>query len=684
MTPPTYPNPSGPDPRPVHVQVCCHLDDDLYFMNPDLMHALRSGAAVVTVYLAAGEADGRNAPRGTPGYHDLPADHAAYAAARIDGVLAAYAYMATGDRCAPWDRTLLETAAGLTAETATLRAAPHIRLVFLSLAKRDGAGRSMGFAELWDGSAARKSVLVPAGSLLPAAQTCTGEQVVQALAGFLTAWPPTVLRVMDPFPDSTVDRTTGEREPRDHPDHAPAAHYALAALDALRGTPEEPRCTVVGYRGYGNRDWAANLAPADLADKHRVLSVYGAGTPGHPGDRKIGAATAKKPYGTSCASRYPGGELALVHLASGRLAAFGVEGSEPVLWTAGQDPGDGWDAPRPLDADGPVLPYAAAVGADGHPGAAAQLFAVRRHLDPDPRRHRLEVLTAREDPGRAAGFGPWISLGNPHDGHAWYKGRGIGMPGVARDGLGRVHLFVRNHGTGLSSRTAAPDGRWGPWRDLGGRGLQGPLHTVVGADGLVEVVGNARDEVLIWRQLADSEGLLFHQVRIGLPTGGCPVPLALPNGTLALLHRPAGSARIEVGHRAAPGAVWGVLPHPVGEIAGQALAAATGPAPLVAATDWAGGVYVRPLALLGRPEPAPWQRLTAAGAVGTPRLVHHEGQVIVAHRTDRGGPPRSHVLRPWARVPVPEGSPGRGPRTDPLTMETSPPLPAGPGRGPRA
>lgn len=640
-----HPHPADPDALPVHIQVCCHLDDDLYFMNPDLMHALRSGAAVVTVYLAAGEADGRNAPRGTPGYHGLPADHAAYAAARIDGVLAAYAYMATGDRCAPWHRALLPAAGGLTAETATLRAAPHVRLVFLSLAKRDGTGRSMGFGELWNGSAARQSVLVPTGSLLPAGQSRTREQVVQTLAGLLTAWAPTVLRVMDPFPDSTLDRATGKREPRDHPDHAPAAHYALAALDTLRGTPQEPRCTVVGYRGYGNRDWAANLGEADLAEKKRVLSVYGAGTPGHPGDRKIGAATAKKTYGTSCASRFPGGELALAHLASGRLAAFGVEGSVPVLWTAGPTAGDGWNAPRPLEADGPVLPYAAAVGVDGRRDAVAQVFAVRRHLDPDPRRHRLEVVTAREDPGRPAEFGPWISLGNPHDGHAWYKGPGIGMPSVARDGLGRVHLFVRNHGTGLSSRTAAPDGQWGPWRDLGGRGLQGPVHAVVTIDGLVEVVGHTRDEVLLWRQLPGTEAPSFHRSRAGVRTGDCPVLVALPDRTLALLHRPAGSPHIAVSHRADPRAGWGALPHSIGEIAGRALAAATGPTPLVAATDWAGGVYVRALPVPGQQETAPWRQLTAGGALGTPQLIHHEGRVIVAHRTDRGGPPRSHALR---------------------------------------
>ncbi|MFF4409566.1 hypothetical protein ACFY2W_15450 [Streptomyces sp. NPDC001262] len=50
----------------VPLQICCHPDDDLCCMNPDLHHALASGASVTIVRLAAGEADGRNGSRGTP------------------------------------------------------------------------------------------------------------------------------------------------------------------------------------------------------------------------------------------------------------------------------------------------------------------------------------------------------------------------------------------------------------------------------------------------------------------------------------------------------------------------------------------------------------------------------------------------------------------------------------------
>lgn len=94
------------------LQVVAHPDDDLFFMNPDLSRSISTGVKVATVYLTSGESDGRNEAH-SPHLQDpaRPADHAAYAEARQNGIRAAYAQMATGDRTSAWQRTSVPTAA---------------------------------------------------------------------------------------------------------------------------------------------------------------------------------------------------------------------------------------------------------------------------------------------------------------------------------------------------------------------------------------------------------------------------------------------------------------------------------------------------------------------------------------------------------------------------------------------
>lgn len=95
------------------LQVVAHPDDDLFFMNPDLSRSISTGVKVATVYLTSGESDGRNEAH-SPHLEDPagPADHAAYAEARQNGIRAAYAQMATGSRTSAWQRRSIPTAGG--------------------------------------------------------------------------------------------------------------------------------------------------------------------------------------------------------------------------------------------------------------------------------------------------------------------------------------------------------------------------------------------------------------------------------------------------------------------------------------------------------------------------------------------------------------------------------------------
>ncbi|MFD0331956.1 PIG-L family deacetylase [Streptacidiphilus monticola] len=84
------------------LQIVAHPDDDLFFMNPATVHGLRAGTPSATVYLSAGDADGRNPMRLQEGL--AVADKAAYTKARQNGLRAAYGAMALGNPGPPGDR----------------------------------------------------------------------------------------------------------------------------------------------------------------------------------------------------------------------------------------------------------------------------------------------------------------------------------------------------------------------------------------------------------------------------------------------------------------------------------------------------------------------------------------------------------------------------------------------------
>lgn len=198
-TPAPTPAPEPPDPGRV-LQVIAHPDDDLYFMNPDLRYSISAGHPVTTVYLTSGEADGINA--GSAKAATTKPDKPAYAEARQNGIRAAYAKMATGDRGSPWTRTVVPTRGGGHAEVDVLVAKPQVNLVWLQLRE---AGTVYGNAPdslhgLWDGKVPRLDSMLASGTPVTQKFSYTKDQVVQTLIGILEQYRPTTVRSQDPTP----------------------------------------------------------------------------------------------------------------------------------------------------------------------------------------------------------------------------------------------------------------------------------------------------------------------------------------------------------------------------------------------------------------------------------------------------------------------------------------------------
>ncbi|MFK3731338.1 PIG-L family deacetylase [Streptomyces sp. NPDC088090] len=498
------------------VQFVSHPDDDLYFMNPDTAQSLADRTPLTTVYLTAGEANGVNARPGRAA--STAPDKPRYAEARQNGIRAAYAEMAAGDRTSPWDRTVIPTAGGGAAELDTLRARPEVRLVWLQLreAGSPSADRPHSLRGLWHGRIPALGSLRASGTPVDADFAYSKEQVVATLTGLLDRFRPTFVRTLDPTPGTHA----GTGRLRDHQDHAYGARFAQAALARWAERPGHPRFGVQSYVGYPNTELPQALDPGTSEEKLRSLRTYAwldgtdhCGSPAGCGDLKM----ADRPQGRDWTGtvRYARGSSTewLQRGADGGLLALGVQDGRLASWQ--RAPGGSWRGPELLPGGG----LDGGVGSVRLPDGRIAVFGTRTSFA-GPAGYRREVVTTEQSaPGGR--FGAWRSLGTPGKRDEADRTPDISAPAVAVDGAGRVSLFLRDGDHRLAGRARTPGGGWGPWRSLGGADLHGDPVAATDARGRTYAFAATRDSVLMW-------------------TGGTggraagPLPTGLPATTLAL------------------------------------------------------------------------------------------------------------------------------------------------------
>ncbi len=483
------------------LNVCAHPDDDLYFLNPDVMQALAEGCPVTSVYLTAGEANGVNAPQ------DEEPDYEGYAAARQYGIRAAYAAMAVADRDGAWRREVRRLPGDVVFETATLIAAPHVTLAFLNLrAPLDAAdGGANRLAWLWTGRRDEQPYLRPTDSPLPAPGRLGREDVLAVLASLLDTAAPTVVRTLDPAPEHLKYDADDGADYSDHQDHLYAAYFAYEAVRRHRAAGGAA-VQVQSYRGYFNKYWPRNLSPAVYERKFSYLDIYGwadghdCAVPYGCGDLQVGTRARNKRYGRSQTYRHPGGTAWLVQHAGG-LSAFAVFAGTAVMWR--REPGDAdWAAPVVAGGQHLVPHLDTAVTADGR----LHLFGVRQDLDVAGPRQTV-VHGVQERPG--TGF-TWTDVGNPDAGGDPVRARELGMPYAVADAGGGLTLFVRGFSREVRVRVAAADGAWGPWTGLDGGGIRDALVAVT-AGARTDLYAVTDDELLCWTR--DSPGGRFGRRR---------------------------------------------------------------------------------------------------------------------------------------------------------------------------
>ncbi|MGM1065254.1 PIG-L family deacetylase [Saccharothrix sp. Mg75] len=481
------------------MQVVAHEDDDLLFMNPDLDQTIRTRTPTVTVFVTAGQITGAG------GTDEERARN------RQRGIQDAYARMAGVPDVDPgaqeeW-RGALVPVAGRQAERYVLAGRDDVQLVFLNLRDgRLGAVRDSGAVDL---------TVVPAGGLVTTSYSYDRAGVVAALAGLMDAYRPTLVRAQDPLPDA--------RYAGDHSDHVAAARFADDAVRAHGGQPAQ-----VHYRDYNNTSVPNNLSASTLARKSSIFDQY----------LRYDGNTGLRGYLAGMNHRWPRGTAWSGRNADGRPQLFVVRGGVPhTYW---QTPSGPWAGPGGLpDPGGPLAQgLAVALGPDGR----LELFA-RRQTD-----HHL--LSLRQTAPNGGWSGPWTDLGNPNT--AFGNADQVGLPAVAANADGRLQVFVKNGGGGVSAKHRTATG-WSDWVDLFGTDVQDGLTAVTTPGGTVELFASTRSRLLRWYQAQPNGTFTRDETLPSAVPAGPPSATLAQDGRVEVLYRRAGTEEVVLTVRTAAG-----------------------------------------------------------------------------------------------------------------------------------
>lgn len=230
--------------------IAAHQDDTLLFQSPDLLHDVKSGRCLQTVFLTAGDA-------GKP---------QSYWSLREVGAEAAYAQMAgVADE---WTESTV-VVDGHAVTKVTLDGAPRISIVYMRLP--DGGTDGKGFpaydnqslTKLWRGGNPGT------GTPTIASITAVDGTATYGYAGLIEALG-TLIEGFEPRWIATQNFNEGFFE-GDHPDHVATAYFAKAAQQAYLSAHQ-----TLAYRNYQTMSMPENVFGSLLGSKSFAFYVYGA------------------------------------------------------------------------------------------------------------------------------------------------------------------------------------------------------------------------------------------------------------------------------------------------------------------------------------------------------------------------------------------------------------------------
>ncbi len=227
------------------LQIVAHEDDDLLFMNPDLLHSIKQGDCVRTVYITAGDA-------GSSKFYWL---------GRERGSEAAYSLLSGVQDNWVGQTVKLDNQQFISAVSPG--ASGQLSLLFMHLP--DGSPDGQGFANSQHESIAKLvSGEIPAITSVDNQSTYSSDNLTKALEKIMDMYQPDEIRTQRPYNDS-VDFS-------DHSDHLTVGTLASAAFASY--TQRHPAATLDYYTGYPIYELPENVVNEDLQLKEQAFFTY--------------------------------------------------------------------------------------------------------------------------------------------------------------------------------------------------------------------------------------------------------------------------------------------------------------------------------------------------------------------------------------------------------------------------
>lgn len=226
-----------------------HEDDDILFMNPDLIHTIQAGDCVRTVYLTAGDAGSGEA----------------YWIDRQRGAEAAYDTMMNLPNQV-WVERIIEINTDQFAIVANPKGNKSVSLILLHLpdGNIDGRGFAADGYESLSKLASNKISIIHA---IDKSSSYTSSQLVDVLTTIMYVYKPTDIRTQSSYRGVKY---------LDHSDHTAVSSFVTRSYKQYKTVyPDQPIPSMSYYIGYPVHTMAPNVSGADLDQKNAAFLAFG-------------------------------------------------------------------------------------------------------------------------------------------------------------------------------------------------------------------------------------------------------------------------------------------------------------------------------------------------------------------------------------------------------------------------
>ena len=231
------------------MNVVAHQDDDLLFINPNIMKHIDMGHCVRTVYLTAGDAGQNNQ----------------YWISRERGSQAAYSSLLGIDINEAWAQKTIKLANDEFVTEASPNRNKLISLIFMRLP--DGNVNGRGFsASNYESIASLISGKLPVIHSIDGQSSYSSDQLTSALLFLIRAYQPTEINTLSPGDVGNV--------PHDHSDHVAVGQYAQRAQSKYANGRTDTT-SIYYYVGYPISGKPENVSGNDLRRKIDTFVAYG-------------------------------------------------------------------------------------------------------------------------------------------------------------------------------------------------------------------------------------------------------------------------------------------------------------------------------------------------------------------------------------------------------------------------